>query len=131
MKVIPNLDGTYFASEDGEIWSSKTKRKLKKATTKYGYEVISATFGSRKSIKQFRVHRLIAITFLDNPLNKPQVNHINGIKNDNRLENLEWCTASENEHHSYNILGKIGSRPMLGRKGINNPFSKKDYCNRY
>lgn len=52
-------------------------------------------------IKKLRLHRLIALAFIPNPLNKPCINHKNGNKLDNRIENLEWCTRAENNTHSY------------------------------
>lgn len=60
--------------------------------------------------KSIRVHRLVAKTFLSNPEAKSEVNHINGIKNDNRLENLDWCTSSENTIHALNNKLKISQK---------------------
>ncbi len=71
--------------------------------------------------KNVSAHRLAALTFIPNPLNKPQINHINGIKTDNRIENLEWCTRSENQRHNYDVLNIKGAN--TGK--FNNWCSKK------
>lgn len=70
------------------------------------------------------IHRLVATAFIPNPENKPCVNHLNGKRNDNKLENLEWCTYSENEKYSYSHLGKKPNKTGLGKFGLKNPSSK-------
>lgn len=79
--------------------------------------------------KRVKVHRLVAQAFIPNPENKPQVNHINGKKDDNRVDNLEWATAKENSIHSYeNNLSKpkIGIESHLfGKRGDDSIRAKK------
>lgn len=89
--ISPN----YIATDEGHIWSERNKKLLKGTLTHHGYvQIVIAR-------KAYKVHRLIAEVFCDNPDNKPYVNHLNGIKTDNRPENLQWCTVSENNQHAY------------------------------
>ncbi len=88
---------TYSINKDGSIYSNYSQKFLKPYISNHGYYVVDM------NKKNFRVHRLVAEKFIPNPENKPFVNHINGIKTDNRVENLEWCTASENTKHAYSI----------------------------
>lgn len=67
--------------------------------------------------RTFLSHRLVAIHFIPNPENKPQVNHINSKRDDNFVCNLEWCTVSENHLHAYRVNGRIPPKGMTGKFG--------------
>jgi len=83
-------------------------------TTVNGYLFVAATVNDKRT--NWKVHRLVAQAFIPNPKQKPFVNHINGVKSDNRLSNLEWVTRSENSLHSI-IIGAI-EQPMLNTKTV-------------
>lgn len=114
-KDIPNYEGRYQVSNFGRIKSFVGKEKiLKQRTTKKGYKKVGLC--KNKKQKQHRIHRLVAITFLPNNLNLPEVNHIDGDKANNNLSNLEWCSPSHNMKHSFKTgLRKACSGENHGR----------------
>ena len=104
MEEWKRIENTIFSiSNYGNIKNNKTNKILKQQNNNRGYCVVRvSTHKSNKCWikKTFRIHRLVAQYFVDNPLNKPQVNHIDGNKNNNRYDNLEWVTNKENANHA-------------------------------
>lgn len=118
IKKYPN----YFVTEEGLVFSSKTNKFLKFSYDQQGYQRVGLYIGKYKS-KTIKVHRLIAQTFIDNPLNKKDVNHIDGNKANNNISNLEWCTRSENIKHAFKNGLKIVTQNQID--GVKKRFSKQ------
>lgn len=92
----------YSVSDLGDVRRDKSGRILAGGKDKDGYrQVILSYKGKRKGIK---VHRLIALTFIPNPDNKPMINHIDGNKTNNNVSNLEWVTNQENQDHFWRVI---------------------------
>jgi hypothetical protein len=123
-KPVVGYEGLYEVSIYGEIKSIKTG-KLLKPRLSTGYAMVALwNNGLRKDLK---IHRLVAIAYIKNPMNKPQVNHIDGNKLNNELSNLEWVTNSENLKHAYkNGLITISNRKrQIIAAAVSKAHSKK------
>lgn len=114
-KDVPGYEGLYKVSTGGNVRSLITNKILKEGLNNRGY--LSVKLYKDKSKSTVAIHRLVAKTFKINLENKPDVNHKNGIKTDNRLVNLEWVTEKENIRHA------IDTGLMKSKKGFDSPFS--------
>jgi hypothetical protein len=123
-KPIKGYEGRYSISDTGVVWSEErlvdygdkfvtcgNREKISRIDRKGYVSVCLSTNGKNKCI---RVHRLVAEAFISNPEGLKEVNHINGDKTDNRIENLEWSNRSRNITHSYRVL------ESSNRDGTNN-----------
>lgn len=108
-KEIPNLNQRYICNKEGIILNKRSRKEIKGTCNKKGYISISLRPDTKQK-KTYSKHRLVAETFIPNPDNKPYINHINSIRNDNRVENLEWVTPLENITHCIRAGRRDGTR---------------------
>lgn len=138
-KDIPGYEGIYQATSNGEIYALPrtwvTYRKGVQGHNGYfvskvnlkGYLYTKLT-NSKSKRKTWLVHRLIALAYIENIENKKEVNHINGVKSDNRVENLEWCTHQENCKHREDMgLGSTKKANDWWKKKVLNIENNVEY----
>ncbi len=114
----------YQVSNHGRIRSNARNNGWKILVGKAGrYRVLGWWLPKKTHRKCTMVHRLVAEAFIPNPDKKPQINHKNGICDDNRVENLEWTTQSENMHHMYRVLRKkVGEKCSFSKLSDNDVY---------
>jgi len=115
MKFIKGYEGRFSIDIKGNVYSHmnnagksniKSYKLRKQQISIWGYPVIDLVNKNRQRKKR-PIHRLVALTYIKNPLNRPCINHKDGNKQNNNINNLEWVTYSENEKHSRNFLNKV------------------------
>lgn len=108
--IVDNIETNYSISSTGKLKNDTTGRLLKE-NLHNGYS--HYTISINKKPKKLRTHRLVATAFIPNPENKPYVNHIDGNRQNNNIENLEWCTPSENTLHAVKIGAITGNKKAV------------------
>lgn len=139
-KDIPNYEGIYQVSNIGNVKSLSrlsNGRVLKEKILKFyiahkrgGYKIVG--LHKNNKMKHIPIHRLVALTFIPNPENKPQIDHINGIRTENTIENLRWVTPKENANNPLtlinNSLSKQGKvRPDFVKEKIRKTINSSEY----
>lgn len=110
----------YEVSNTGLVRNKETKKLLKSHKNHLGYEFVGLSNKGRA--RKHRVHRLVAFAFLENPENKPNINHLDSNPSNNHVDNLQWCTQSENIKYAYDYGFK---KPPMHRLGCKQGSSSK------
>lgn len=121
MKDIKDYEGLYAVTSCGKVWSYKSKKFLKTRKQRDGYYLVNLSKNGVSTT--YQLHRLVAQTYLSNGENLPQINHKDGDKSNNCVNNLEYCSASYNQLHKYKLMKERGVEITMT---INN--SKKVRC---
>lgn len=109
-RKVPNSNTTFRVIKERLI-----NRRIRSETCKYLY----AQLWKNNKVHHLAIHRAVASAFIDNPENKPMVNHIDGNKLNNSASNLEWCTESENKQHAFKLGLMVGQTHWKGKKFSN------------
>lgn len=124
-KDVVGFEEYFKVSTFGNILSKRTGKILKQTVSKTGYKTFATKVGGRNGKAYcFKVHRLVAEAFIPNSDSKPMVNHIDGDKKNNYVENLEWVTASENIVHAYSF-GLIKRLPQIRTRKLSTTEAAK------
>ena len=126
---IEGYEGLYQISNLGNVKSFKSvsKNKILKPVLRKGYATV--ILRKNKVNKLHSIHRLIATAFIPNPDNLPQVNHIDGNKSNNNVDNLEWCTHLENMRHAFKT-GLVNRKPLTNEQKLKVSKATKEVMNR-
>jgi hypothetical protein len=103
----------FLITQNGDIKNRKTGKTLRQTTCGRGYPAVVVSLGSRSKRKIIKIHKAVAETFIPNPNHYPMINHKDGVKTNNSVENLEWCTNSQNVKHA--IENGLTPRPFSDR----------------
>lgn len=107
-----------IAKEDGTLWYEDTQKQVPTRLDRYGYPRVTLYIGNGKYTTP-TVHRIVAQQLIPNPENLPQVNHIDFDRQNNHVSNLEWCSVSRNQKHTYDA-GRSKFKPRDASKGPRN-----------